>query len=458
MKHRNWKSHAHAAGVLCVVIGALLSPGLASAQWNPSQGNWGKDDAAHVRVMTWNVKDHLCSTANKQEALNSWSAMAVIVASMKPDILIMQETGDNDGNGTGFAVDSINALSAVAELFLHGGVDPFLGGTVGSYVQKYDPTFDLPFIFVSSATDGFNRNIILSRWPFTDLNGDGRSTLNDIPFVSSTSYAPGGDGGIRGFQFAEIDLPDEVYAGDLVIGNAHLKAGGSGSDVIQRRQAAQNVVYFIDHWYNGGGAGIPDPNNAISDSPQAQTILDAATPVIIGGDWNEDEATNGNKGPAEWLTRAQFTGGTDGADRDRSDSAFDNALDPLTGSRGTFGGSSKLDYIGWQDSVATQVRAWIFNTASLNSTTAPSEVAAFPGLGTALSGAASDHRPVIADFALAIAVLCTADLNGDGIVDGSDLASLLAGWGADGPADLNDDGMVNGADLAALLAAWGVCN
>lgn len=53
---------------------------------------------------------------------------------------------------------------------------------------------------------------------------------------------------------------------------------------------------------------------------------------------------------------------------------------------------------------------------------------------------------------------CPGDLSGDGIVNGADLASLLASWGAAGPADLNGDGVVNGVDLAALLAGWGACN
>lgn len=48
-----------------------------------------------------------------------------------------------------------------------------------------------------------------------------------------------------------------------------------------------------------------------------------------------------------------------------------------------------------------------------------------------------------------------ADLNGDGIVNGADLAALLAAWGSGGPADLNSDGAVDGADLASLLASWG---
>lgn len=49
-----------------------------------------------------------------------------------------------------------------------------------------------------------------------------------------------------------------------------------------------------------------------------------------------------------------------------------------------------------------------------------------------------------------------ADLNGDGFVNGADLAELLANWGIcpDCDADLNGDGAVNGADLAELLANW----
>jgi hypothetical protein len=53
---------------------------------------------------------------------------------------------------------------------------------------------------------------------------------------------------------------------------------------------------------------------------------------------------------------------------------------------------------------------------------------------------------------------CQADLDGDGVVSGSDLAALLAAWGTKGPTgDLDGDGIVGGADLASLLAAWGAC-
>lgn len=52
-------------------------------------------------------------------------------------------------------------------------------------------------------------------------------------------------------------------------------------------------------------------------------------------------------------------------------------------------------------------------------------------------------------------VPATGDLNGDGAVDGMDLAMLLGAWGtAESAADLDQSGTVDGADLAILLGAW----
>lgn len=50
----------------------------------------------------------------------------------------------------------------------------------------------------------------------------------------------------------------------------------------------------------------------------------------------------------------------------------------------------------------------------------------------------------------------SADLDGDGVVDSSDLAIVLASWGpcAGCPADFDASGVVDSSDLATLLAAW----
>jgi hypothetical protein len=55
---------------------------------------------------------------------------------------------------------------------------------------------------------------------------------------------------------------------------------------------------------------------------------------------------------------------------------------------------------------------------------------------------------------------CAGDLDGDGVVGGTDLAIVLGGWQS-GPGftdgDVNGDGEANGQDLALILANWGVC-
>ena len=51
---------------------------------------------------------------------------------------------------------------------------------------------------------------------------------------------------------------------------------------------------------------------------------------------------------------------------------------------------------------------------------------------------------------------CVSDLNGDGVVDGSDLGKLLSSWGT-ASSDITGDMIVDGQDLGVLLAAWGSC-
>jgi hypothetical protein len=57
---------------------------------------------------------------------------------------------------------------------------------------------------------------------------------------------------------------------------------------------------------------------------------------------------------------------------------------------------------------------------------------------------------------------CPGDINGDGIVNAADVASLLAAWGpctggTCSLADFNFDGVVNANDIAVVLGAWGAC-
>jgi len=405
--------------VLCLVSSA------ASAQWNPPTAQWGKIDAADLRVMTYNVQDGICSSQPKVEGANSWCALARLVAALKPDVLLLQEVGDNSGNGTGSGVDSVAELTTTLGYFLNGGIDAFNGNApVTSWVRKYAANYDLPYRFVPSENDGFNRNVILSRYPFADLNGDSRATMSDIPSVSANSaWAPGGDGGIRGFQFVEIDLPDATYVGDVVVGGAHLKSGGATSDHDQRVDAAQNVGYVVQYWYNGNGGVVPDPGNRIADVPAATQVLPAHTPVVLGGDWNEDEAANGaTRGPVSWLASAANVGGaTDGTDRDFTDSTADSALNFFSGSDDSHNNGSKYDYLAWQDSIATLRLSSIFISSATPVLAQPPECVGFSGGVGAVTSIASDHRPVFADLRLPV-----VDCNGNSVADTTDIANGTA--------------------------------
>ncbi|MBU3729645.1 MAG: hypothetical protein FGM37_10435, partial [Phycisphaerales bacterium] len=81
------------------------------------------------------------------------------------------------------------------------------------------------------------------------------------------------------------------------------------------------------------------------------------------------------------------------------------------------------------------------------------------GASTLAGGALTDTIPYRADMSNRPRP-CLADLDASGVIDGADLAGLLAAWGPDATglaADINRDGRVDGVDLTLLLAAWGPC-
>ncbi len=60
------------------------------------------------------------------------------------------------------------------------------------------------------------------------------------------------------------------------------------------------------------------------------------------------------------------------------------------------------------------------------------------------------------DIGQSVHAACPPDLNGDNIVDGVDLASMLSNWGGPG-GDITGDGLTDGTDLASVLSSWGPC-
>ncbi|HWB20652.1 MAG TPA: right-handed parallel beta-helix repeat-containing protein [Phycisphaerales bacterium] len=68
---------------------------------------------------------------------------------------------------------------------------------------------------------------------------------------------------------------------------------------------------------------------------------------------------------------------------------------------------------------------------------------------------------VTGEFAVGSQITCSADLaNGDSVVNGDDLAVVIAAWGLAGSnvaGDINHDGIVNIDDLVIIVLSWGAC-
>ncbi len=99
-----------------------------------------------------------------------------------------------------------------------------------------------------------------------------------------------------------------------------------------------------------------------------------------------------------------------------------------------------------------------FSNPDVNFSGQPTGVA--PGLSTSAHNTLSinNSRIIVANFRTDDCVI-PGDLNGDGVINGTDIAILLSVWGSPGTgtgADINGDGTVNGSDLAFLLSNWTV--
>jgi hypothetical protein len=440
---------------LVALVAMLFAGAAAHAQWDPVHAQWRKSDPNHLRVMQFNVHDGLRSQIPKTEGLNQWTALARIVASLRPDVILLEECADNNG------VDTVANMQTVLNLFMDGGTDPFLGGPVTSYVKLYAPDYDLPTRIVGLVDDGFNRNCILARFPTADINGSG--TAVDHNFLISApagAYWTSGTAEIRGIIIAEFDLPDAVYAGDLVCTCSHLKSGSDQASKDQRARVGPRIAAFLDAQYNGLGTGVPDPQGFVFSPGNPASILSPATPVIWGGDLNEDENTNGRRGPADYMAFGAGQGGNDGCDRDRTDATYDSAVDFFNGSRATQG-SGKLDYLLWHDSIAALQRSFVFNTQTITGGGGqfPPELAGMPGGAALASGIASDHKPVIIDVAVPLVPpppQCPADWDHNGVVNSTDVSNFINDWFTDQAGgtlvtDWDHNGVVNSTDVSQFI-------
>jgi hypothetical protein len=108
------------------------------------------------------------------------------------------------------------------------------------------------------------------------------------------------------------------------------------------------------------------------------------------------------------------------------------------------------------EDVAENANAWVFKQFTINTFVTPTATMRLRFLardvnpGSVVEAGVDDVR--VGGYTCTAPVL--GDLNGDSLVNATDLAALLAAWGLTGPSDLNGDGTTNATDMAIILANW----
>ncbi len=266
----------------------------------------------------------------------------------------------------------------------------------------------------------------------------------------------------RGHAQALLDLPDERFAQDLLIINAHFKAGGSSNDIQRRQQHADAIINWMRDMQNPGGLiNVPTdtPILVLGDLNVFDTDPAYHLTTLVTGDI-VFEQTFGPDYPADW-------DGTELTDV----LPLHNGVGPEFYTWRQDGGSfnpGALDRILFTDSVMSVDHSFVLNTMSM---TPEDRAAAGLLAGDVVLNPTTgyfDHLPLVADFFIPQAAGCACgDLDGDGIVSLVDFATLAGCFGAALPtggcpvetwscADLNQDGLINLVDFNTFASLFGL--
>ncbi len=324
--------------LLCSAALALL-PAVAPA-FDPAAGDFSKPRPDCVRILTWNVHNNFI-----YNAADDGNYQRVIKA-INPDIIAFQEMEH-----------SLSAAQISSRL-----VSYFPGSSWYVYLGKAD-----------GSGDGVsNRNVYASRFPLSMTRQD------TIPTSS-----------IRGVAIAMVNLPNATFSKDIYMMNIHFKAGGEITDHESRQRHADALTNWMrDARTAGGNVNIP-----------------TGTPMIVTGDFNL-----GNRGDAAPYHASHTMlkgniydttryGASSRPDWDGTENTDASPYDYNTGEVWTHGSAdpgSRIDRFYYTDTAIHKVSGFVFNSRTM---TAAARSAAGGILVNDTSGA-SDHLPVVCDFAL----------------------------------------------------------
>lgn len=325
-------------------IAAVLLIASQVEAYNPSTGDFSKELASDVRVLTWNVERNFIADPSRD------AAFARVLQAIQPDVIVFQEI--NFSTATTAVVARMNAVLP------NGGTD---------------------WSVHRGATDGFITTTIASRWPLS-------LTRTDTTPASST----------RGITLALVGLPDADYPVDLYVAGVHLKC--CDSNIPSERESRQRSADALARWF--GDARTPGGSITLADgTPMIATgdwnlipssATDRTQQTLVAGDIF-DESTYGPDIKGDW---------------DDSDLTDLMPLDPYTNDPDTWSAGftnpfNRFDRFYVTDSVMEVPTKFILNTLNLSS---GQLTAAGLRANDTTPDDTSDHLPVVMDVRLAVEV------------------------------------------------------
>lgn len=367
-----------------------------------------KENPTDIRLLDFNINwDSIFPDNDPQNhpfrEYNTRDAFIRIVTTVQPDIVTLQEINDSrDPQQLASLLDSIIPLPDGA-------------------VWK-----------ASSGSDDF----IISRYDLSMLATD---------TIPSTN---------RGQAMALVDLPDDVFATDLYLINAHFKASGGQSNIDRRQQHADAIVNWIrDCRTPGGHIDLPanTPFMIVGDLNAYDTDPAYQVTTLVTGDI-VDESTYGPDIAPDWDNTA-----------DTDAMPLQNVVGPdFYTWRDDSGGFNPgaLDRIIYTDSAMTVTRRFVLNTTTMSS--ADLTAAGLQANDVVLDPATMnyDHLPLVVDMQFETIAALDGDVTLDGLLDGRDVA-LFASMAIGGPesanaariahADFNDNGVIDAGDIPDFI-------
>ncbi len=287
-----------------------------------------------------------------------------------------------------FGKTDVNHLRIMSyNTLLNGILNPSQSVSMGKIIQATQPDI-ITFNECWDVSSAQARNFMNDQIPLGTLAGwyavkadQGNITVSRYPLIQSWAILSE-----RRLTATLIDLPNNIYQTDIMVINAHLKCCGDGNT--QRQEEADAFARFILNLKdNSIGVDIPANTpfilsgdlNLVGDGQQYQTLV---TGDIVFS------SIYGNGAPLDW------------DNSDLADARPLNADLPMAYTWRSSGENfvpGRLDYHIYSDSAMDLAKAFVIQTEIMPA----SRLAAY-NLNASDTQNASDHLPVVSDFALAL--------------------------------------------------------